>query len=618
MSAPMSAEINKTERRYQNIPPEKLVSSARWGLESNGLEITDLLNPDPKTTKLVGMKPKWGTVEVLIMDQKPDIIVRVKPIISKKDAETAFLVVFWEKFAAEVGLQKKDVQAEMDTLRKGDFRTFRIADKSAMDLLAEQGRWGLESMGLKILESLRPDAFTAAITGTGKLGKIKTDVHVYIKGGNNLAVVQLQTDKDVTGETRRFWEQLKLNFGESLEEENLKTVAVTQRSAEDQAALDTLTGIWNQITQKDKDLGSMVTNIDADPARTETAVGPLVPHAKDFLPWPTVPVLQRVLQPGRGRNASYLVDLSFIQVAEVAAHPALFTFARLGPNPITKDLQITDKLTFSYQGMDFTDELGRSLREIEEPVLVKPLKSAYSDATLTHYKAEIQGKEKGGSKYSKFLDYLLAEPIRIFNILVGDSEQMVVIARAFLSPDGKITPLPSAFLRLMDQLVTNLDRYCTKPRPTNIAADEAQPTINVALNRCPFCNWLLTPGKTVCPMCRKELPTREAEFIPPPPPPKPTEAELGQPTIVAPPPLASTDQPPAPSGTEGIDQRIQEITYQITALQSVLNDLQAAFTNGSIKFEQYQVGNDQYIQQIGKLQEEKRALERKKFESFKL
>ncbi len=682
MSGPMSAAIDKTEHRYQNLPYEKAVSSARWGLESNGLEITDLLNPDPKTTKLVGLRNKWGTIEVLIIDEKPDIIVRVKPFVSKKGAEVDFLSGFWEKFDAEAGIQKMDALAELEALRQGDFRTYHIENQKAMDLLVDQARWGLESMGMKILESLRPDIYTAAIVGSGKINKVKTDARVRIKGAQNYAVVQLLTSKNalqfigpfapapydaiksakqLVNEVNTFWAQLKLKFGESIEEELLKTAAVSQRSAEDQAAIDTLTDVWNKISQKDKELGSLVSNTESDPARIETLVGPLIPHIRDFLPWPVVPVLQLALQPARGRSAPYLVELSYIHVEEVPAHPAIFTFARLGPNPISKELQITDKFLFTYQGMDFTDEMGRHLNN-EEPLLAKYLRTAYWDDSLAHYHAELNVKDKDGSKYSKVLDYILKDPVRIFNIIVGDSEQMVIIARAFLSPDGKVAPMPSAFQRLLDMLVVNLDRYCTK-RPSASTPEggvSAQPAVQVALNRCPFCNWLLTPGKTICPMCRKELPQREADFIPPPPPPKPLEGDLLQAKIAEPPSLATSapsnasgicpqcnySNPPGstfcmqcglkfqvtintvsspevtqpqPSTGDAIAQRIQEINYQITSLQGVLNDLQTAFTGGSIKFEQYQASNDQYLAQISKLQEEKRALERKKFENeFKL
>jgi hypothetical protein len=72
-----------------------------------------------------------------------------------------------------------------------------------------------------------------------------------------------------------------------------------------------------------------------------------------------------MLEPARGRIAPVLVDLSYIQVEDVSAHPAIFTFAQTGPYPISKDLIITDKFLFTYEGMDFTDEMDHESRCLE-------------------------------------------------------------------------------------------------------------------------------------------------------------------------------------------------------------------------------------------------------------
>ncbi len=599
------------------------MSSSRWGLESNGLEITDLLNPEPKTTKLIGTKAKLGTIEVLIIDQQPNVIVRVKPIGLKKNAEAEFLPAFWEKLEIEIGIQTTNVEKEFENLRKGDYHTYHMTGRAKMDIVVEQARWGLEDFGMKITESLRPDPMNASIRGTGKLGRQKAEALVMMKGHHDLVIVQLShtlklRDKDVEElkAIASFWEKFHNQFGDSLEEEAQKDQSRKTRSAEDILVFNTLTEVWNKVVQKDGNLASRIAGQESDLARIDAATGPLKTLVKKYISWPLVPVLQRALLPANGRDLPILVDISYIQVEEAPAHPAIFAFLRVGPNPISKELAITDKRLFTYEGMDFTDEMGHHLNS-EEPLLVKYLGEAYFAESLTHYYAELSIKDKDGSKYSKVLDYYLKEPVRIFNALIGNTERMVIIARAFLSPDGKIAPQPSTFLRLMDQLVANLDRYCTKLPPAGTPAEAGvnKPTVEVALGRCPFCNWLLTPGKTVCPMCRKELPSQKAEFISPPPPSKSPEGDLIQPRMLDSPPLASAGQFPVSSGTEVINQRIQEITFQITGLQGVLNDLQAAFTSGRIKFEQYQASNDQYIQQISKLQEEKRALERKKFQA---
>jgi hypothetical protein len=619
---PTSPESSKTERKYQNIPYDKLVSSARWGLESNGLEITDLLNPEPKTTKLIGTKAKLGTTEVLIIDHTPEIIVQVKPIGLKKNTEAEFLVAFWEKLEIEIGIQTTNVEKEFENLRKGDYRTYHMTGRAKMDIVVEQARWGLEDFGMKITESLRPDPMNASIRGAGKLRKQKAEALVMMKGHHDLVIVQLshtlklrERDVEELKTIAGFWDKFHNQFGDSLEEETQRDRSRKIRSAEDTQVFNTLTEVWNKLAQKDSNLASRIAGQESDPARIDAATGPLKILTSKYISWPLVPVFQRALFPAKGQDLPILVDISYIKIEEVPAHPAIFAFLRVGPNPISKELAITDKHLFTYEGMEFTDEMGRHLNS-EEPLLIKYLGEAYSEESLTHYYAELSIKDKDGSKYSKVLDYYLKEPVRIFNALVGDTKRMVIIARAFLSPDGKIAPQPSLFLRLMDQLVANLDRYCTKLPPAGSPGEAgvSKPAVEVALSRCPYCNWLLTPGKTVCPMCRKELPIWKAEIIPPPSPPITPEGDLLQPRIVEPPPLAVAGQPPAPSGTDVINQRIQEITFQITGLQGVLNDLQAAFTSGRIKFEQYQASNDQYVQQISKLQEEKRALERKKFQ----
>ena len=625
------------ERKYEDMPYEKIVGAARWGLESNALEITDSLNPEEGTTQLVG-KAKVGAAVVAIIDKPPDVLVQAKFYGAKaKKGDRAFLANFWLKLEVEAGLQDKNEQNEFDALKKGDYHTYVLTDTATMDLLADQSRWGLEKMGIKISESLRPDLSHAVIKGSGKIGKQKTTAIVSIVSLQNMAIVQFRhtlklkpTDKIELGEIAKFWEQLRLQMGDSLEEQGRRDEYKKELSAEDARVQQDLGNLWARIVQGDKALVTVVPNIEYDQSKVEEIVGSeLVRMVGERTMWPLVPVHVRALRHARADLSPVLVDLSYIKVEDVPAHPTLFTFARVGPHLISKELRLSDKKLFSYDGQDFTDPMGQHLN-YEEPLLAKYIREAYSAEFLTHYEAEVTAKDPSGNKYRKNMDYILKEPVHIFNATVGGDERMVIMARAFASPDASKTPQPSAFVRMLDKLLESLDTYCIKPEvaPESEAEEQPKAESGVVLNRCPFCNWILTPGKKVCPMCRKELPAEmfaasptsapESGFVPPPPPAKSILAdESAEGSIIAEPSFPEITVPTAPEAEMSVDQindRIQQVNTVIQNLQNSLNGLQAAFTAGNITFDEYQTQNDQYVQQIAKLQEEKRKLDRKKFE----
>jgi hypothetical protein len=198
--------------------------------------------------------------------------------------------------------------------------------------------------------------------------------------------------------------------------------------------------------------------------------------------------------------------------------PILITYAILSPKYIAREVSWSYKVRWiSKDEADDTAQKMLYRLNNEYPSLDRQYQDLLTGAkgkdTYTYfYKDEeigTEGKKKFKLNIEKFLEY----PLLIRGVDTPDGQlTSVVLFSYFLMPKAKnyegfldLYPM----IKLFDSIITNLSQFFLESDDEQaVRQEQAQMEKEQArkseLNKCPKCGWLLSAGKTKCPICGTE------------------------------------------------------------------------------------------------------------------
>ncbi|MHA1733633.1 MAG: zinc ribbon domain-containing protein [Promethearchaeota archaeon] len=425
-----------------------------------------------------------------------------------------------------------------------DVKTFRVTDGCSLKDIYEAVRWGIRSIGADI-ESSEESEVSSEVKAIGKvLGEKKTHkIAALVQKFGDIVGVKVRHDMKVKKQgdlgnraIRYFWREVSAQLGvEPIEMQGRGGPTVRSSSAGE-------SGMETEVRRKRDIIADIVDSIVEVPEAKAVVSGcEVLEDPGDFLSaifeaarsddqWPSYPLSLYKINLRRQSFPALFLLADEVDFGTTTTKPLQFSFVALLPHPVKFGLNISDKFYFSLIEKVADEFKIVNYLNSELPLLRRYLSEAYKQDSLHHYRAEEVVEDRGKTTKVKH-DIVRQFVVQIRNIeFQGDSDAYVV-ARFWFDQKFRNLPEIPAILKMLSQLSSDLSPFYEVPAEqagnTPIEAGTgasgqtpAMPAPTPGLQpagiaktpeKCPHCGWLLSPGKTTCPMCKKSVLEEEEE-----------------------------------------------------------------------------------------------------------